>query len=396
MSSIATHLVTVASSLSSILDDINVALVAKGSTAAATLDGVDEKIQSISGGGGIIPTGTKNIGSNGDYDVTNYATAHVDVPQGITPTGEISITENGTYNVTNYASAEVAVSGSSPTGTTNITTNGTHNVSAYAYASVNVPTGTVRTASDVTVSGSGYGPTVTIPAGLYSSQVTKTILNASQPNPTISVGAGGLITASYSQSAGYVSSATKSTTQQLTAKSAQTYTPGTSNQTISSGQYLTGAQTILGDANLVPSNICSGVSIFGVNGTAVTGGTLSTFEFVGTSISPSAYQTDTITFTSYSLPSGTRLVGALLQRPAADMGQGNYIDMLLAINCDIYTFNIIRYSVSDTCEYFPLNASAVSFLASGSSGIITVDTSQLASGITGFANSYSINVIAAH
>lgn len=50
-------------------------------------------------------------------------------------------------------------------------------------------------------------------------------------------------------------------------KAAQTYTPGTSNQTISSGQWLTGAQTIQGSANLIAGNIKNGVSIFGITGT---------------------------------------------------------------------------------------------------------------------------------
>ena len=54
----------------------------------------------------------------------------------------------------------------------------------------------------------------------------------------------------------------------ITSKSAATYTPGTTNQTIASGQYLSGAQTISGDANLIASNIMSGVTIFGVTGTA--------------------------------------------------------------------------------------------------------------------------------
>lgn len=58
----------------------------------------------------------------------------------------------------------------------------------------------------------------------------------------------------------------------VTKKSAATYTPGTSNQTITSGQYLNGAQTIKGDANLVAGNIKSGVSIFGVTGTYAGGG----------------------------------------------------------------------------------------------------------------------------
>ncbi len=55
-------------------------------------------------------------------------------------------------------------------------------------------------------------------------------------------------------------------TGNIASKAAQTYTPGVSDQTIASGQYLSGAQTIQGDANLVGTNIKSGVSIFGVSG----------------------------------------------------------------------------------------------------------------------------------
>lgn len=51
-------------------------------------------------------------------------------------------------------------------------------------------------------------------------------------------------------------------------KAAATITPGTSNQNIAANQYLTGAQTIKGDANLVAANIISGKSIFGVAGNA--------------------------------------------------------------------------------------------------------------------------------
>lgn len=57
-------------------------------------------------------------------------------------------------------------------------------------------------------------------------------------------------------------------TQSLTTKGATTYTPKTTNQSISANQYLTGVQTILGDANLIASNIISGKSIFGINGNA--------------------------------------------------------------------------------------------------------------------------------
>ena len=100
--------------------------------------------------------------------------------------------------------------------------------------------------------------------------LSKVTVNAipttTQATPSISVSSSGLITASSTQSAGYVSAGTKSATKQLTTKGATTWTPKTTNQTISSGTYLTGTQTIKGDSNLVASNIKSGVSIFGVAG----------------------------------------------------------------------------------------------------------------------------------
>lgn len=62
--------------------------------------------------GGITPTGTKTITSNGTHDVTSFATAKVEVPaSGITPSGTKEITENGTFDVTSFASAAVNVQG---------------------------------------------------------------------------------------------------------------------------------------------------------------------------------------------------------------------------------------------------------------------------------------------
>lgn len=49
-------------------------------------------------------------------------------------------------------------------------------------------------------------------------------------------------------------------------KTAQTYTPTTSDQTIPSGQYLTGVQTLKGDSALVAENIKKDAEIFGVRG----------------------------------------------------------------------------------------------------------------------------------
>jgi hypothetical protein len=55
-------------------------------------------------------------------------------------------------------------------------------------------------------------------------------------------------------------------------KAAATFTPGTGDQTIAAGTYLSGKQTIKGDANLKAENIAEGIKIFGVTGTFAGGG----------------------------------------------------------------------------------------------------------------------------
>ncbi len=66
-----------------------------------------------------------------------------------------------------------------------------------------------KTQSDLTAS----GRTVTVPAGYYASQASKSIATATQATPTISFDTStGVITASATQSAGYVSSGTKTAT----------------------------------------------------------------------------------------------------------------------------------------------------------------------------------------
>ena len=69
-----------------------------------------------------------------------------------------------------------------------------------------------------------------------------TISPTTQATPSISVNADGLITASATQSAGYVTSGTKSATQQLPIQAAKTVTPSATQQTaVASGKYTTGA-----------------------------------------------------------------------------------------------------------------------------------------------------------
>ena len=129
---------------------------------------------------------------------------------------------------------------------------------------------------------SGYDGLSSVTVNAMPSGSATTPATSITANPTISVSASGLITASVSGSksvtpsvsAGYVASGTAGTvsvsgsnTQQLTTQSAQTITPTTTNQTIASGKYLTGVQTILGDANLLAENIKKDVVLFGITGT---------------------------------------------------------------------------------------------------------------------------------
>ena len=137
------------------------------------------------------------------------------------------------------------------------------------FTMVGTATASTPSLQEKSVTPSATEQTVTPDSGYDGlSRVTvEAMPTAALSTPTISVDNAGKITAKVEQTAsGYVEAGSKSATKQLTTKGAATITPGTSDQTIASGTYLTGAQTIKGDANLVAGNIKSGVSIFGVAG----------------------------------------------------------------------------------------------------------------------------------
>lgn len=169
----------------------------------------------------------------------------------------------------------------------------------------NVVTGNIATKTAANLSASGA--TVTVPAGYYASQATKSVATATQATPSVSIDSAGKITASATQTAGYVAAGTKTSTKQLTTQAAQTITPGTSDKTIASGRYLTGTQTIKGDANLVADNIKSGVSIFGVAG-----------NYEGSGGGSGGIQHEVVT-----IPAGSNSVAYTLPRVTHAVGSAN-------------------------------------------------------------------------
>lgn len=189
-----------------------------------------------------MPTGTAGTPSATKGAVSNHA---VSVTPSVTNTAGYIAGGTKTGTAVSVSASELV------SGTLSITSSGTKDVTNYASASV--------------ASGSASTPATTITA-----------------NPVISVSASGLITANVvgaeqiapMVSAGYVSTGTAGTisvsgsnTKQLSTQSAQTITPTTTDQTIASGKYLTGTQTIKGDANLLAENIKKDVVIFGITGT---------------------------------------------------------------------------------------------------------------------------------
>jgi hypothetical protein len=111
-------------------------------------------------------------------------------------------------------------------------------------------------------------------------------------------------------------------TQSISTKAAQTYTPGTANQTISAEQYLLGIQTILGDPDLIPANILNTANIFGVQGAAIAG------KKFATGVAHSSYDSRSYVQSDGSWNSCRYIA-------AADLGLGFTPRIMFALNLDI-------------------------------------------------------------
>lgn len=264
---------------------------------------LDEMVSAVDGidtsGGGITPTGNIDITQAGVTDVTNYATAtvpeYIDMESGYgsnyytsgsSRRWRIRYVHDGFGGW--FEGGEVPMLyqdfGAIPTGTTVTPTTSSQTIGGANYmmeGAVTVsamPTGTATAPTTIS------GTSATVSTGTNTLTLSKTVSNTPQ------------VTAGYVAS-GTAGNSSVSLTANVTTKGTATITPTTSNQTIASGTYLTGTQTISGDANLVAGNIKSGTTIFGVTGTYSGGGGSLT---VATKTLTNTATAQTLSFTSLS------------------------------------------------------------------------------------------------
>lgn len=267
-------------------DDLN----ASGDTISAPAGYYDEVASKpIAHGLAKTPDSTISVNPSISVNSAGLITATVSKNITITPTvtpGYIdtgtsgTITENGadTKQLTTQAGSTITPTESEQTAVAEGKfTTGDVKVGAISstYVGSDIPR---KGAADLTASGA----TVTAPAGYYESQATKSVATGTATAPTTISGSQATLTTGTNTitlqktlnvtpritTAGYISAGTAgsalvSLNANVTTKAATTIYPSASDQTIASGTYTTGAQTIKGvtTSNILAANIKQGVVV---------------------------------------------------------------------------------------------------------------------------------------
>ena len=204
-------------------------------------------------------TSIQTISAAAGYDAIGTVTVNAIPSQYIVPSGNITISANGTgIDVTQYATATVSVP--------------SQGVSLQEKTNINPTTSSQTITADSGYDGLSSVQINAMPSGSVTSPASISGTSASLTTGTNTLTLSKTISVTPQvTTAGYVASGTAgnsavSLTASVTTKAAATITPTTTNQTIASGTYLTGVQTIQGDSNLVAANIKKGISIFNVAG----------------------------------------------------------------------------------------------------------------------------------
>lgn len=190
------------------------------------------------------------------------------------------------------------------------------------------------------------------------------------------------------QTAGYFDTSATSGLQ-LSTQAAKTITPTTYSQTaVASGKYTTGAVTVVGDSNLVASNIVVGKSIFGVSGATIG----------SWSVTEEAYRRTNrridFTMSTGAIPSGYKSYGfALYGNPNSEQAALSYASPT--------SFYVTESEISSTKREFmvmfylptsPTTYTTTNITFSWSSNVLTAELDSTSSMLFSSAK-YTVNAI---
>lgn len=316
------------------------------------------------------PTATKGTVSNHSVSVTPSVTNQTGYITGGTKTGTAvtvsaselvsgsqNITSNDTYDVTNLASVTVAVPGDTPTLQTK----------SVSYT----PTESQQTATITASTGYDGLEEVDITVGAISSSYVGSAIDRNDSTDLTASGATVTAPAGY-----YANAATKTLDEQA----AQTIHPSTTDQTIASGKYLTGAQTIKAvTTNITADKIVSGFTaeigdaddsdcVASVTGTASGSGYTDTEILMGEAPSGAVTITLTEALKAYAVGGRYSMTDLTINYPSSITAMDQYT---IANNPGLITITINGFSGSQTANYYvTANENLEEFYFVGFSGSI--------------------------